>query len=174
MRGWLIRVAHNIAVDKIRADAALGKAFGMELGEVGQDVVHAVGEFTAGALIGGVHNAGHETLFQGMQGNGWNWSWGTFSGGAAQGVTGVIGRGLAAGLKIATMTVPAEPLLARGLGEINPAIIPPRSRVCSVSLPGHPDPVWPQSRPPADVPLRAQGRVHADGLRQGVSRWLTC
>src|SRR6266705_479733 len=50
VRGWLIRVAHNIAVDKIRADAALGKAFGMELGEVGQDVVHAVGEFTAGAL----------------------------------------------------------------------------------------------------------------------------
>src|SRR5260370_42178314 len=96
-------------------DAVLGKVFGTALGETGQDVVHAVGEFTTSAAVGGVHNAGHETLVQAMQGNGWGWSWGTFSGGAAQGATGLIRRGLAAGLQLTTMTatLPAHPLPAR-------------------------------------------------------------
>ncbi len=103
-------------------DAVLGK-LGMELGDLGKGMVEGLGEFAVGAVVGGVHNAGHETLFNAMQGNGW--SWGTFSGGAAQGVSGVIGRGLAAGFKLATMTatLPAEQLLARGLGDITPAIL---------------------------------------------------
>src|SRR5260370_714907 len=103
----------------------LGKVFGTELGDLGKDVLGGVGELAAGGLVGGVHNAGHETLFNAMQGNGWSWSWGTFSGSAAQGVTGVIARGLAGGFKLAKMTatLPAEQLLTRGLGEINPAIL---------------------------------------------------
>jgi hypothetical protein len=85
----------------------------------------AAGEFTAGAVIGGVHNAGHETLFTAMQGNGLSWSWGTFSGGAAVWVTGVIARALFHGYRLASMTatLPAEQILARGVGEISPAIL---------------------------------------------------
>src|SRR5260370_4392990 len=103
----------------------LGKVFGTELGDLGKDVLGGVGELAAGGLVGGVHNAGHETLFNAMQGNGWSWSWGTFSGGAAQGVTAVIARGLFAGYRLASMTatLPAEQLLTRGLGDINPAIL---------------------------------------------------
>ena len=107
------------------ADVMLG-TFGTELGDVGRDVVHAAGEFTAGALVGGVHNAGHATLFNGMTGNGWSWDWGSFSGGAAQGVAGIVAAGLAAGFKMATMvaTLPVDQLLVRGLNEsISPAIL---------------------------------------------------
>jgi hypothetical protein len=107
-------------------DAVLGATFGTELGQVGEDVVHAAGEFTAGALVGGVHNAGHATLFNGMTGNGWSWDWGAFSGGAAQGVAGIVASGLAAGFKMATMTatLPVDQLLVRGLNEsISPAVL---------------------------------------------------
>ncbi len=107
-------------------DGALGATLGTELGDVGKDVVHAAGEFTAGALVGGVHNAGHETLFNAMLGNGLSWNWGTFSGGAAQGVAGMVARGVAAGFKMATMvaTLPVEQLLVRGLNEsISPAVL---------------------------------------------------
>ena len=106
-------------------DAVLGKVFGTELGEVGEDIVAAAGELTTSALVGGVHNAGHETLFNAMQGNGWGWSWGTFSGGAAQGVTGLVARGLAAGHQLLTMNaaLPAEEMLIRVFGGVNPDIL---------------------------------------------------
>ena len=98
-------------------DGVLGRTVGSGLGQAGKDVVHAAGKLTAGALVGGVHNAGHETLFNGMTGNGWSWNWGTFSGGAAFGVAGVVARGLAAGFKMATMiaTLPVEEMLVRKL-----------------------------------------------------------
>jgi len=107
------------------ANKALGKAFGVALGDAGEGLLHGIGEFGSGVLVGGVHNAGHETLFQGMQGNGWNWNWGTFAGGAAQGVTGVAARGLLGASRLPNLiaTMPAELLLLRGVGPVNPAML---------------------------------------------------
>ena len=100
-------------------DGVAGAVLGTGLGDAGADVVHAAGEFTAGAVVGGVHNAGHATLFNGMTGNGWSWDWGAFSGGAAFGVAGVVAAGLAAGYKMATMVadLPVDQLLVRGLDD---------------------------------------------------------
>ncbi len=99
--------------DSLRADAGGGAEPTAQLS------LHATGEFTAGALVGGVHNAGHATLFNAMEGDGWTWDWGAFAGGAAFGVAGVVARGLAAGYKMATTiaTLPVEQLLVRRLNE---------------------------------------------------------
>ncbi len=110
------------------ADLALGKTFGVALGDTGKDLIQGAGHFATGAGIGGVHNAFHSTLFQAMRGEGWSWDWGAFAGGAAQGVTAVIGGGLAGALKLAplpklTVTMPADELLTRGPGGVNPGVL---------------------------------------------------
>src|SRR5712691_9374758 len=117
------------------AEKVLGNLFGKSLGEVGENVLHGAVEFTTSALVGGVHNAGHETLFNAMQGNGFAWSWGTFSGGAAQGVTGLIARGVAGGHQLMTMNaaLPAEQLLTRVFGEVNPDML---NEIATAGTPG--------------------------------------
>ncbi len=148
-------------------DKVVGTFSGDGLGDAGRNAAEGFGELTSMGLVGGVHNAGHESLFNAMQGNGWAWSWGTFSGGGAQGTAGRIGKGLGTAIKGSAITVPipVEDVLTRGLGEINPAILNDIANAGQEHAVGRPEPVSADGQadeieadePPAVTLLRAVG-----------------
>jgi uncharacterized membrane protein (GlpM family) len=79
--------------------------------------IDKLAEIPVGIVIGGVHNAGHETLFDLMTTGQPVWSWSTFAGGAAQATARPVGILAGGGARMAFgLPVPAENLLAGAFG----------------------------------------------------------
>ena len=87
-------------------------------------VIDHLAQIPTSIVIGGVHNAGHETLFSLMTTGKATWNWATFAGGAAQALTHPIGVLLGGGTRMAFgLPVPAENLLAGALGKVTPSML---------------------------------------------------
>jgi hypothetical protein len=77
-----------------------------------------------GLVIGGDHNAGHETLFDLMTTGQPVWSWDTFAGGAAQAIARPVGILAGGGARMAFgLPLPAENLLAGAFGRVTPSML---------------------------------------------------
>ncbi len=87
-------------------------------------VIEKMAEIPVGMVIGGIHNAGHETLFNLFLTGQATWSWATFAGGSAQAVARPIGILIGAGGRMAFgLPMPAEKLLAGALGSVTPSML---------------------------------------------------
>ncbi len=87
-------------------------------------LIEKAAEVPVAMVIGGVHNAGHETLYSWWTTGTPKWSWATFSGGAAQGLTRPVGVLIGSGGRfVFGLPVPAENLLAAALGPVTPAML---------------------------------------------------
>ena len=87
-------------------------------------VIDKLAEIPVGIVIGGIHNAGHETLFSLFTTGQATWSWETFAGGAAQAVARPVGILIGAGSRMAFgLPLPAENLLAGALGSVTPSML---------------------------------------------------
>ena len=87
-------------------------------------VIDRLAEIPTGIVIGGIHNAGHETLFNLMRTGQLKWSWETFAGGASQALTRPIGVLMGGGARMAFgLPMPAENLLAGALGSVTPSML---------------------------------------------------
>ncbi len=112
-------------------------------------VIEKVAEIPVGVVIGGIHNAGHETLFQLFTTGQATWSWETFAGGAAQAITRPIGILIGGGGRMVFgLPLPAENLLAGALGSVTPSMLTdiakaPAQPPGGGDLPGQPGPVLP-------------------------------
>ena len=87
-------------------------------------VIDKLAEIPVGIVIGGIHNAGHETLFSLFTTGQATWSWETFAGGAAQAVARPVGILIGAGSRMTFgLPLPAENLLAGALGSVTPSML---------------------------------------------------
>ena len=87
-------------------------------------VIEKLAEVPVGIVIGGIHNAGHETLFNLFLTGRATWSWETFAGGSAQAVARPVGILAGAGSRMAFgLPLPAENLLAGALGSVTPSML---------------------------------------------------
>ncbi len=119
---------------------ALGGIMGVVLEPLAHELEHLIapvlGEtlahVTTHLVEGGVHNAGHETLFNAMQGYGWGWTWTTFAGGAFAGGAHMAGGYVGAkidgalpdvGITIGPTSLPVETVLKSYTGEITPGVL---------------------------------------------------
>ena len=87
-------------------------------------LIEKAAEVPVAMVVGGVHNAGHETLYNWWTTGTPTWSWATFAGGAAQGLTRPIGVLIGtSGRFVFGLPVPVENLLAAALGPVTPAML---------------------------------------------------
>ncbi|HEY2575487.1 MAG TPA: hypothetical protein VGI74_04195, partial [Streptosporangiaceae bacterium] len=83
--------------------------------------LHNLASIPVGILIGGIHNAGHATLWNLMTTGQLTWDWGTFMGGAAYGVAHPLAVMAGGGARMAVgVTAPAENLIAAAFGSVTP------------------------------------------------------
>ncbi len=86
--------------------------------------IENLAEIPVGFVIGGIHNAGHETLFDLMLTGQPTWSWSTFAGGAAQGIARSVGILAGGGSRMVFgLPLPAENLLAGAFGKVTPSML---------------------------------------------------
>ena len=109
-------------------------------------LIEKLAEIPVGIVIGGVHNAGHETLFNLMTTGQATWSWWTFAGGAAQAVTRPLGVLIGSGGRMVFgLPVPAENLLAGALGSVTPSMLNDIARAPAEPLSGGAGTALPES-----------------------------
>jgi len=85
------------------------------------NLVHAAVEVPVGIGIGGIHNAGHATLWNLMTGQGLSWNWGTFMGGAAYGVIHPIAQLTGTSIRMGLgVSAPLENVVAAAFGSVTP------------------------------------------------------
>src|SRR5712691_6359528 len=83
--------------------------------------LHNLAEIPVGIVIGGIHNAGHETLWVLMTTGQATWSWETFAGGSAQAMLHPIAVMTGGGARMLVgVTAPAENLIAAAFGAVTP------------------------------------------------------